>query len=120
MPLGGELLHRQQLDGGDAEVLQVVDDDRVTEAGVRPAQLLGDPVVQLGEALDVQLVDGGVAPPRADLAVVAPVEVVVDHDAAGDVRRGVALVAPLRGGRRGELVVGLEAEDGRVGVERVR
>ena len=68
----------------------------MAEPGVRAPQLLGDPVVQLGEALDVQLVDGGVAPPGTDLAVVAPVELVVHHHAPSDVRRRVALVPDVR------------------------
>ena len=60
--LADELVHRQQLDRGDAEVLEVVDDRRGRQPGVRAAQLLGHPVVQRGHALDVQLVDDAVAP----------------------------------------------------------
>ncbi len=52
-----ELVHRHQLDRGHAEPGQVLDDRRVREAGVRAALLLGDVGVQLGEALDVRLVD---------------------------------------------------------------
>ena len=115
--LGGELLGGQQLHRGDAEVAEIVGDHPVAEAGVRPAELLGDPVVQRGEALHVQLVDRGVAPPGADLAVGAPVEVVVHDHAAGNVRRRVALVPGVRGGRRAEVIPGLEAEDRRVGAE---
>ena len=55
--LGDELVHRQQLDGGDAEVDQVLHDGRVGQPGVAAAQVLGDGRVQPGEALDVQLVD---------------------------------------------------------------
>ena len=60
--LGDELVHRQQLDRRDAEVVEVVGHRRGAEAGVGAAQVLGDLVVQLGEALDVQLVDHRVAP----------------------------------------------------------
>ena len=60
--LGEELVHRQQLDRGDAEVVEVADHGAAAEPGVRAAQLLGHLVVQLGEALDVQLVDDRVAP----------------------------------------------------------
>ena len=103
--LGDDLVHREQLDGGDAEVPEVVDDGRGGQAGVRPAQLLGDPVVQLREALDVQLVDDGVGPLRLRRAVVAPVEV-VDHDDGLRHERGrVALVAGRRLGRDGLGVV---------------
>ena len=52
-----ELVHRHQLDRGDAELGQVLGDRGVREAGVRAAQLLGDVGVQLGQALDVGLVD---------------------------------------------------------------
>ena len=54
-----ELVHRHQLDRGDAERLQVLDDRRVGEGGVGAAHLLGDVRVRLGEALDVRLVDDG-------------------------------------------------------------
>ena len=52
-----ELVHRHQLDRGDADLLQVLDDGRVRQAGVRPAVLLRDLRVELGEPLDVRLVD---------------------------------------------------------------
>ncbi len=54
-----ELVHGHQLDGGDAELLQVLDDRRVRDARVGAALLLGDVGVRLGEALDVRLVDDG-------------------------------------------------------------
>ena len=92
--LGGELLHRQQLDGGDAEVAQVVDDGGRGQAGVGAAQLLGHPVVQRGEPLDVQLVDHGVGPADLRPDLPGPVEAVVGHDhPVQDVRGRVALVA---------------------------
>ena len=90
-------MDRQQLDRGHAEVAQVVGDRRRRQAGVRPAQVLGHPVVQGGHALDVHLVDHGVAPAAAHRGVAAPVEGVVDDDAAGDVRRGVLEVRARRG-----------------------
>ena len=86
--LGDELVHRQQLDRRHAEVVEVVDDRRRRQPGVRAAQVLGDAVVQRGDALDVQLVDHGVAPAAAHRRVVAPQSKVgVDDDAA---RRGTA------------------------------
>ena len=42
-----ELVHRHQLDRGDAELLQVRDDRRVRHAGVGAALFLGDLRVQL-------------------------------------------------------------------------
>ena len=46
-----ELVHRHQLDRGDAEPAQVVDHRRVGEARVGAAQLLGDLGMADGEAL---------------------------------------------------------------------
>ena len=106
--LGDEVVHRQQLDRGHAEVGQVVDDGRAGEAGVRPAQLLGHPVVQLGHPLDVQLVDHGVAPPTSCGALFAPVEPVVDDHAERHLARRVEDVGRLRS-------AGRVAEDRRVG-----
>ena len=94
--LGEELVHRQQLDRGDTEVLEVVGHHRVPETRIGPADLFGDPVVELGEALDVQLVDDGVAPPVSDRSVALPVERRVDDHAAGGRGRGVER-ARLRG-----------------------
>ena len=54
-----ELVHRHQLDRGDAELREVVGHRRVGEPGVRAALLLGDVRVQLGHPLDVRLVDEG-------------------------------------------------------------
>ena len=88
-----ELVHRHQLDRGDAELLQVVDDRGVREPGVRAAQLLRDVGVQLGEALDVRLVDHGLVVGDRAAAVALPVEERVDHHAVGHVRRGVVVVA---------------------------
>ena len=45
-----ELVDRHQLDRGDAELVEVVDDRRVREPGVRAALLLGDVRVELGHA----------------------------------------------------------------------
>jgi hypothetical protein len=111
--LGEELVHGQQLDRRHAEVLEVVGHRGRRQAGVRPAELLGHPVVQGGHALDVHLVDHGVAPPAVRRGVRAPLEVVVHHDAARDVRSRVEVAA-----RRG--VVHHVAEDGLVDDEVAR
>ena len=122
--LGDELVDREQLDRGDAEVAQVVGDRGGAEAGVRAAQVLGDAVVQLGHALDVALVDDRVAPAAPHRLVALPVEVPgrgVDHDAArhegGGVLGGLLLGASedvAESGRRGGEVA---ADRHRVGVQ---
>ena len=105
-----ELVHRHQLDGGDAEAGEVLDDGRVGDARVRAAHLLGHRRVELGEALHVGLVDDRVVHPVVRRAVVAPVEERVRHDGAGHVRRAVGGVHLVR-------VVEVVGEAGRVPVD---
>ncbi len=88
-----ELVHRQQLDRRDPEPLQVLDERRVGEPGVGAAQLGRHVGMLAGGPLDVDLVDDGVLPRRAQLAVAVPVEEGVDDHAAGHERRRVAVVA---------------------------
>ncbi len=57
-----ERVHRQQLDRGDAEALQVIDHRRAGESRVRAAQLLRNVGMQLRQPLDVRLVDHRVLP----------------------------------------------------------
>ena len=98
--LGHELVHRQQLDGGDTQADQVLDGGRVGQPGVGAAQLLRHARVLRGEALDVQLVDHAVSQVGAGRPVVAPVVRVVHDHRARDVRSAVALVrqaVPARG-----------------------
>ena len=113
-----ELVHRHQLDRGDAELLQVRGDRRVREPGVRPALLLRHVGVQLGEALDVRLVDEGLVVGDGEAAVALPVEERVDDHAVRHVRGGVVvvravLVAEVVGEQR---LVPLDLAAGRLGV----
>ena len=91
-----ELVHRHQLDGGDPEPLEVLDHRRVGQAGVGAADVLRDPRVPLGHALDVRLVDDRLVERDAQRAVVGPVEERVDHHRAHRVRRRVGVVVRLR------------------------
>ena len=91
-----ELVHGHQFDGGDAELLQVRDDRRVRHAGVGAALLLGDLGVQLGQALDVGLVDDRLVVRDAEVVVAVPVEERVDDHAHHHVRRGVLVVDGVR------------------------
>ena len=103
-------MHRQQLDGRDAERLDVGDDLLVREAGEAAALAFGHLGMQLGIAPHVRLVDDG-AVPRHELPdlLALPVEVRVDHDRLRHEGRAVALI-------EGAVVLGLElvAEDRRV------
>ena len=106
--LGDVLVHREQLDRRDAEVLEIGDRRRMREARVGAAQLLRHVGVELREALHVGLVDDGVVERDAGLARVTPVERVVLH-----------VAAPLARLRAGEAArVGVEQIAARV--ERVR
>ncbi len=107
-----EVMDGEELDGGDAELLEVVDAGRMGEAGVGAAEVLGHVGIALGEAFDVYLVDDGVGERNLGRAVVAPVEVVIDDDGFGDAG-GVVLVAAL------EIVAGLHlvGEHGAVPVD---
>ena len=58
--LGHVLVHREQLDGGHAEVGEVRDRGRMGQPGVGAAQFLRDVGMGGGETLDVHLVDHGV------------------------------------------------------------
>ncbi|MDQ1176777.1 hypothetical protein QE416_001513 [Microbacterium sp. SORGH_AS 421] len=87
-----ELVHRHELDRGDAELLEVLDDGGVGDAGVRATQLLGYVGVQLGEAAHVGLVDERLGVGDLRLAVARPVEERVDDDALHHVGGGVLVV----------------------------
>ena len=106
-----ELVHRHQLDRGDVERFQVVDDHGVREAGVGAAQLLGYAGVRLRHSLDVRLVDDRLVIRRAGSAIRAPLEERVDHDAGHGVAEGVDVWRLAAG----DQIVGFEIE----GVQRL-
>ena len=96
--LGHELMHRQQLDGRHAQVLQVVDDGRRRNAGVSAAQFRGHVGVQGGQALHVGFVNDRLVQRRARVAVVLPVEVRIGDDRARDIPGTVSAVHPPTSG----------------------
>ena len=106
-----ELVHRHELDRGDAEVAEVLDHRRVGDGGVGAADLLGDLRVHHRQPLDVRLVDDALVVLVTRRAVVAPVEERVDDDRVHRVAQAVVEVDLLR--RRG-----LGVTEG-VGVERL-
>ena len=73
------MVHRHQLDGRDAELVQVLDRRLGRQRRVGAAQLLRHVRVQLREALDVQLVDQRLVPRRARRPIVAPGERRIDR-----------------------------------------
>ena len=89
----GEVVHRHQLDGGDPEGDQVVDDGRVGEPGEGAALVFGHPRMLHGESADVGLVDHRVGPGGVRWAIARPVEGVVHDDAARNEVRRVGVLA---------------------------
>jgi hypothetical protein len=85
-PIVDELVYRQQLDRGHPQRDQVIEHCRVPQAGERPAGFRGHVRMQLGEALDVQLIEDRVGQCAVRAAIVAPVERRPVHDGARDVR----------------------------------
>ena len=90
-----ELEDRQQLDGGDSQLLQIR--NLLDQPGVGPARRLGHPGARIpGEATNVQLVDDGLGERPAQRPVALPVIAAGVGDDALHRRRGVA-ARPARG-----------------------
>ncbi len=82
----------QQLDRGNAQLLQVLHRRGGGKAGVGSAQRLGDLRVALGESLHVHFVNDGLAPGNVRAAVISPVEVIRNDHALGHTGGAVARV----------------------------
>jgi hypothetical protein len=89
-----EGLHREQLDGGDAEPPEVVDDGRVGEAGEGAAQRLRHARMAQRQAAHVRLVDDGIVPLVTRWRIVPPVERRIRHLALRHPASTVALPRP--------------------------
>ena len=92
MALVDEGVHRQQLDAGDAQALQVLDGRRGAQPRIAAAQRLGHARMAHRVALDVHLVDDHLVRGHVGAPVVAPAEGRVDHPALGHVGGAVASV----------------------------
>ena len=77
--LVGDVVDRQQLDRGDAEMMQVGDRGVRRKPGIRAAQILADVGMAHREALHVGLVDHGVGERNPRRTIALPEERVVDH-----------------------------------------
>ena len=111
-PLVGDVVNRQQLDGGDAERTEVRQRLLGRETGIRAAQVVAHARMTAREPFHVHLVDDGVGPRGRRRPVVLPVEVLVDDDALGDRRRVVVTV-------RHEIGVRIRSRNVRQGVRTV-
>ena len=100
------VVDRQQLDGRHPEVGQVLDRRLGGQPGVAAPQPIGDVRVELGEALDVQLVDDRLVPGGPRRPVVAPGEGRIDHGR----QRGIGCTVAVVEGQVGLRVVELVAE----------
>ena len=115
LPLGDELMHRHQLDGGHAQPGQVVDDGRAGQARIGAALPGRDPGMAQGQAADMRLVDHRLVIRRSRRPVTRPVEIRVGNDIARHERGAVAGADRLRrAGPAGEqgLVPAHLARDG--------
>ena len=79
MAIAGVMMHRHQFDGGDAQLLQMLERRLGRQRFIRAAQLLGNRRVQLRESAHVHLVDDRVVPRRPRRSIVAPRERRIDH-----------------------------------------
>ena len=117
-----ELMAGHKLDGGDAQALEVVDDDGVRDSRVGSPNLLRNVRVRHGHAAHVGLVNDRVVVAVLRRPVVPPVEERVDDHRDHCVGRGIELaslgrVVEIVGEER--LLVGDLARDRlRVGVEK--
>jgi hypothetical protein len=89
VPVVDERLDRLELERGHAEGDQVVDHRLAGEAEVGAAQLRGHVRVTHRRSADVGLVDDGLGPGDPRMAVVAPVEALLDHHPEGGTGRAV-------------------------------
>ena len=88
----GEMRHRQQLQRGDPQMLQVSNHHRMRERLIGAADLFGDRRVQIRQPLDVRLVNHGFAPRGARRFITFPVVELVDHHAFWRNGRAVTVV----------------------------
>ncbi len=84
-----ELMNREQLDRGDAQLDQVVEDRRSRDGGVGPAQLLWHAGMAHRQTPDVRLVEDAASKRDAGRRVALPVEGGIDDHS----HRGGALIA---------------------------
>jgi hypothetical protein len=87
-----KMMDRHELDRGDAELLQMLDDRRRGQAGVGAAQFLRDVGVELRQAFHVRFVDDRVVPLVRRPLFAAPVERFVRDDAQRGESCAVAFV----------------------------
>ena len=90
------VVDRKQLHRGDAQADEVFQRRRCRKPRVRAPQLRRHPRVELGEALDVGLVDDRVGVGDRGRGVVAPVEAITDDEAPGNVRCRVQAAEAVR------------------------
>ena len=92
MTIVHKVMHRHQLDGGDAQFLQVLDDRRRCDTGVGAAQLLGHVGMQHGHAAHVRFVDDRLVRLVGRTVLAGPIECRIDDRRQRRERRTVAVV----------------------------
>ena len=87
-----EVMNRQQLNGSDAEILEVLDARWVRQPRIGTAKIFWYIGIAVAESLHVDFVNHRVGKRRLGLVVARPVEWIVDDDGLGNATRAVLLV----------------------------
>src|SRR3546814_150213 len=90
--LAHECVYRQQLDGGDAETLQIFNVLGMAECAESTAIMRWKTVASPGQSLQMRFVDHRLAARMMRRPIADPVEVIVDHHRSGHVCRTVTTI----------------------------
>ncbi len=104
-------MHRHQLDCGNAQLFEIADDCGMRQTGIGPALFWWDLRHCGYEALDVGLIDDGLVEGSARRRISSPVEAWINHDAARNERRTVAVIRCTVDARIGFSLRPLVSED---------
>jgi hypothetical protein len=96
IPIVDVVMDRHQLHGCDAQARQVIERGGGGEAGIGAAHIRRDAGMQLGETLDVNLIEHAVGVGDGRRRVGPPVEAAVHDEAPRHVRRRVQDAEPVR------------------------
>ena len=77
----GKMRHRQQLQRGNAETLEIVDHHRMTQRFIGSANLFRQVRMQIRQPFDMRFVNHGIAPRRARRGIILPVIMIGHHHA---------------------------------------
>ncbi len=73
------MVYRQKLNGRHTQPLQILDDGRGRKSGVGASQMIRHIRMTGGKPFDMDFVDDGLRPGRAEQMVASPAECLIDH-----------------------------------------